>query len=197
MKSTTAPAATPGSNGAAKLLFIAGTTLLLGAGAAAFDAAVNGQQASFSFLESGQTQTRADVTPLISYMPPAYDTWRRTDFVEPKAARRALERYSAAFGLPSHGDAEADDKHATLAHYAGPNAEFVIFIKRIPAGEWAPPEGPVSIMDGKIFRNHAPGHPKVVDISLERPDGLSVTVRGRGQLATVWPVLRNLGFWRS
>lgn len=199
MKSTDAQVATGQSQGVAKLLFIAGTTLVLGAGAAAFDATVNGHKSGLNYFASTQTQALPAREPLISYMPPAYDHWRRTDYVDPKSARRAFDRYSAAMRLPRHEGAhmaDGDMQDAALAHFNGPNAQFVIFIKRIPVSEWAPPQGPVSIVGGKIFSNHALGQRNVVDISLERPDGLSVTVRGRGELTAVWPVLKNLGFWR-
>jgi hypothetical protein len=199
MKTAKAQGAASPSNGLATMMFIAGTLLIVGAGAAAMDQLTNGQKFGMGMFKPAPAAAPVARKALISYMPSAYESWRRTDYVEPKSARAALDNLSKAMSLPMREPGEAGEiaRDAALAHFDGPGVRFVIYLERTNPSKWAPPQGPVSIIDGKIFTNHASGTRNVVDLSLKRPDGLNVVIRGRARMTDIEPVLKQLGFWNA
>lgn len=175
---------------------LGGVFLILAAAAAGVHTMVmqnGGYQAGASANAAIPAPTRA----VIFEMPAAHDSWQRTDYVGPEAATAALGRISSRLGLPAAAPDAAHLADAATTFYEGPGASFAIYIAR-HAGrtEWTPPSGATRIVAGRIFEDHAK-RPGQIDLSLDTRRGMTVIVRGHGDMARVQPFLEQIGLWNT
>lgn len=163
-------------------------------------------QMIFALIGQGQSANAAPRSLRSSALPFAYNSWQRTDYLNPRTAQEALEgmvsrtgSQAAQAGLPP--SEETGPRIAAV--YRNGAERFIIYVDQpalvpIDASAGTEEAATQAVREieivGRNFENLGAGRKGVVHLSATYPSGMRVTILGPSSIRAVTPYIEKMDF---